>query len=139
MAKVVLLGAECEYRPPERSLASPGSASFDVAEFALLDDGRRVVLHRERGFAVSRSARGNPWEWLTAEGITADVLTTVLPDGEDPAEEHPYEWLQGLLQRTGVEASLEELRRVPYVVELGESVCAQLRRAAAKVSGEKHD
>ena len=139
MAKVVLLGAECEYRPPERSLASPGSASFDVAEFALLDDGRRVVLHRERGFAVSRSDRGDPWEWLTAEGITSDVLTTVLPDGENPAEEHPYEWLQELLQRVGVEASLEELRAAPYVVELGESVHAQLRPVALKDAEKKSD
>lgn len=134
-----MLGAECEYVPPECALASPGSACFDVSEFAVLDDGRRVVLHSERGFAVSRSSRDDPWSWLTAEGITSDVLTTVLPDGEDPAEEHPYEWLQDLLQRAGVTVSVEELRAAPYVVELGADVRARLREPESEAPLNKRD
>jgi hypothetical protein len=127
---VVALGAWCEYVPPDRARASPGSACFDVAEFAVLDDGRRLVLHAERGFAVSRSTRDDPWTWLTAEGITSDVLTTVLPDGEQAQEDHPYDWLRELLRQAGVEASADQLRAVPYVVELSEDVLARL--AAAK-------
>jgi hypothetical protein len=126
---VVGLGAWCEYVPPDRAQASPGSACFDVAEFAVLDDGRRLVLHQERGFAVSRSATGDPWTWLTAEGITSDVLTTVLPDEDDAADEHPYDWLCRLLSQRGVEVSVEELRAVPYVVELSDDVLARLSDA----------
>jgi len=29
----------------------------------------------------------------------------VLPDGDDPQDEHPWEWLVGLLRAHGVEAS----------------------------------
>jgi hypothetical protein len=126
---VVGLGAWCEHVPPDRAQASPGSACFEVAEFAVLDDGRRLVLHQERGFAVSRSATGDPWTWLTAEGITSDVLTTVLPDEVPAQEDHPYDWLRGLLRQAGVEASVDELRAVPYVVELSDDVLARLSAA----------
>jgi hypothetical protein len=126
---VVALGAWCEHVPPERAQVSPGSACFEVAEFAVLDDGRRILLHAERGFAVSRSTRDDPWTWLTAEGIRSDVLTTVLPDDQPAQEDHPYDWLRELLRQAGVEASPDELRAVPYVVELSDDVLARLSAA----------
>ena len=124
------LGAECDLVPPERSTASPGSVSFDVQEFAELTDGRRLVLHRERGFSLSGGV--DPWAFLTAASLEADVRTTVLPD-EDGPDEHPYAWLSGLLREHGVEASAEQLRTVPYVVELSERV---RQRLASRSDGE---
>ncbi len=90
--EIVALGAWCDFVPEEESSASPGSVSFDVEEFAMLADGRRVTLHSgERGFAVSgprRPSAGDPLAGMTAESIEADVRTTVLPDEGDSAR-HP--------------------------------------------------
>jgi len=119
----VRLGAWCDLVPDELSTASPGSVSFDVHEFAVLADGRRLVLHRERGFSLSGPS--DPWAFLTAASIEADVRTTVLPD-EDGPDEHPYAWLAGLLHAHGVTASAQQLRAVPYVVELSDRVRQRL-------------
>jgi hypothetical protein len=51
-ADVVALGAWCDLVPPEESTASPGGISFDVHEFAMLADGRRLTLHSGRGFTT---------------------------------------------------------------------------------------
>ena len=60
--------------------------SFDVHEFADLDDGRRLTLHEERGFTTS-----GQWRYLTLENLERDVRTTVLPDDDDTQDEHPWE------------------------------------------------
>ena len=52
--------------------------SFEVHEFADLDDGRRLTLHEERGFTTS-----GQWRHLTLENLERDVRTTVLPDDDD--------------------------------------------------------
>jgi hypothetical protein len=100
-------------------------ASFDVSEFADLSDGRRVTLHSERGFGgvlhvLGQSEPADQWQFLTLEGLERDVLTTVLPDDDEPGDEHPWEWLAHLLLAQGVEASPEDLRRVPYIVEFSQ-------------------
>lgn len=122
--QVVGLGAWCDFVPEEESSASPGSVAFDVHEFALLADGRRVTLHAgERGFAVSgprRPTAGDPLAGMTAECIEAGVRTTVLPDEDDSEEEHPYEWLRELLLRQGIAVTVASLRSVPYTVEFSE-------------------
>ena len=46
---------------------------INVHEFAVLDDGRRLTLHQNRGFSTSATH-------LTAEHVDSRVLTTVLPD-----------------------------------------------------------
>jgi hypothetical protein len=62
-----------------------------VHEFAFLDDGRRLVLHRERGFTTSATH-------MTADHAERSVLTTVLPDGaEVTGEDHQWEWLASLI------------------------------------------
>ncbi len=48
--RVVGLGAVCDLGPPR--LDQEHTHSFDVSEFVLLDDGRRVTLHRDRGFTI---------------------------------------------------------------------------------------
>jgi hypothetical protein len=100
---------------------------FRVQEFADLSDGRRITLHDERGY--STSGPSDPWRYQTVESVEADVRTTVLPDDDD-GEEHPWEWLVELLHAQGIDASTDELKRVPYRVELSERLLAKLRSAS---------
>ncbi len=95
--------------------------SFVVHEFAELADGRRLTLHEERGFTTSA-----PWRYLTLEHLERDVRTTVLPDEDDTQDEHPWEWLAGLLHVHGVEATAEELRLLPYHVVFSERLRARV-------------
>ena len=101
--------------------------SFVVHEFAELADGRRLTLHEERGFTTSGGpALSDPWRYLTLEHIEASVRTTVLPDDDDTQDEHPWEWLAGLLHVHGIEAPAEELRRLPYDVVFSERLRARI-------------
>jgi hypothetical protein len=55
------------------------------------------------------------------------VRTTVLPDDDDTQDEHPWEWLAGLLHDVhGVEATVEELRLLPYDVVFSERLRARV-------------
>jgi hypothetical protein len=105
--------------------------SFDVHEFADLDDGRRLTLHEERGFTISLrastgSAPSDQWRYLTLDNLERDVLTTVLPDDDGTPDQHPWEWLAGLLHLHGVEETAEELRSLPYIVVFSERLRARL-------------
>lgn len=144
---VVALGAWCDLVPPELSTAGPGGVSFDVHEFAVLDDGRRLALHEERGWTSwlqsSQPARSSgrpelldPWSYFTIEDLEQDVLNVVLPDEEGTEEKHPWEWLRGLLQKQGVEASAEHLKTVPYTVEFSDRVLLRFDVAQAKHADE---
>ena len=122
---VIGLGALCDVVDDDESVASPGSVLFDVDEFAVLADGRRITLHcGERGFSVSgprRPSLDDPLAGMTAEEIQSGVLTTVLPD-EDNGEEHPWEWLSDLLRSHGIVIAPDNLKTVPYEVVLSERV-----------------
>ena len=86
--------------------------SFDVHEFADLADGRRLTLHEERGFTTSGGPAPNDlWRYLTLEHIERDVRTTVLPDDDDTQDEHPWEWLAGLVH---VQASRQQPRNLGF-------------------------
>ena len=107
--------------------------SFAVHEFAELADGRRLTLHEERGFtsgvtlATSGPAPSDQWRGLTLEELEQGVRTTVLPDDDDTQDEHPWEWLAGLLHDVhGVEATVEELRLLPYDVVFSERLRARV-------------
>ena len=121
--EVVGLGAWCDFVPPELSLASPGSVSFAVHEFAVLPGGRRITLHTDRGFGVwgpRRPTARDPLADMTAERIEANVRTTVLPDEDGTTDEHPYAWLRMLLLMQGVNVTAETLKAVPYTVEFSD-------------------
>jgi hypothetical protein len=110
--------------------SKPG-VSFDVHEFAELADGRRLTLHQERGFGgVTLASQGPPpsdqWRDLTLEELERDVRNTVLPDDDDTQDEHPWEWLAGLLHVHGVEVTAEELRLLPYDVVFSERLRARV-------------
>ncbi len=135
--EVVGLGAWCEFVPEDESLASPGSVSFDVDEFAVLADGRRITLHQgERGFSLSgpKTFSDHPLGDLTAEGIELGVLTTVLPD-EDDGEQHPWEWLCDLLHVQGVVVAPDDLKALPYEVVLSGRVQRLLAIRAQEPKG----
>ena len=93
---------------------------IDVHEFADLDDGRRLALHQERGFSTSATR-------MSADHAERSVLTTVLPDdAEVTGEDHPWEWLASLIRSHGVPVTPEQLKTVPYLVELGPRLSAVL-------------
>jgi hypothetical protein len=126
-----VVDSDAEPRPglfvpgPDTPVLDPRGLSFAVEEFAVLADGRRVRLHAERGFALS--AGPDPWQLLTLESLRSSVLATVLPDdAEETGDEHPWDWLSDLLRPHGVDASPDELRRLPYDVELSDRLRARL-------------
>lgn len=120
---VVGLGAICDLG----STSSDGrSQTFSISEFALLDDGRRVILHSERGYGIGWGSNIVPPSHLAAhdtrETITQQVLTAVQPDEDNTTDDHPWQWLAQLAQVRGLNVSKEDLRNLPYEVVLDESV-----------------
>ena len=118
---VVGLGAFCQLRGRSED---GHSVSFSVSEFAALEDGRRLVLHQDRGYTTSwgSGVSGVPGisESLTREAVTQDVLNVVLPD--DDGEDHPWDWLASLARARGARVTADELRGLPYDVVLADSV-----------------
>jgi hypothetical protein len=101
------------------------SYSVDVHEFAVLDDGRRLILHQDRGYSGS----GKP----SRAHEERNVLTTVLgDDAEITGEDHPWEWLASLIQDHGVTVTSGHLEAVPYVVEFGPRLAVLLMPAGPR-------
>jgi hypothetical protein len=105
---------------------------FRVSEFADLDDGRRVILHDERGFTVGwvgldpNEATGVGGVRESAAALENHVRNVVLPD-EDDGEEHPWVWLARLARDSGLEVTAEQLRPLPYRVVFTPAVTALTR------------
>ena len=104
--------------------------SFDVHELAVLSDGTRVTLHTDLGLNTwLRSTDGSEldqWAYRTVETLSDDVLTVVQPDDDEPTEAHPWEWLADLARQQGLEVGAEELKGLPYTVELSARVLEHL-------------
>src|SRR5918993_5353918 len=73
--RAVGLGAICDLRTPD--FDDERSQRFSVSEFVLLENGRRVILHEDRGFTVGSGA-GAVRDYETPDSITRDVLNVVL-------------------------------------------------------------
>jgi hypothetical protein len=119
---VVGIGAICDLGP-ELS----GDQSFSVREFVKLEDGRRVILHEDRGFTLGLRSSGESGsddirEHETLESLTRDVLNVVLPDDDESGEDHPWSWLADLARARGLNVTAEDLRGLPYEVILAERV-----------------
>jgi hypothetical protein len=82
-----------------------------------------VLLHQERGFTISGRLD-------SAELLTRSVLNVVLPDDDASGEEHPWPWLAERARARGLDATAEELRRLPYEVVLTERVAEWLEMPA---------
>ncbi len=123
--RVVGVGAICDLRPQRSEEAR--SQSFSVSEFVALEDGRRVILHRDRGFTLGWRSTGEPGSedfprGETAESMTRNVLNVVLPDDDECAEDHPWSWLADLARARGLNVTAGDLRRLPYDVILTDKV-----------------
>lgn len=105
-------------------LDDPREMSLSALHLAVLDDGRRMTLLDDRGWAV----HGPPdiWRRTSVEEIEADARTVVGPDephgNHSKADMEADHWahLVGILRQQGVLAEAEELRRLPHDVELSE-------------------
>ncbi len=80
----------------------------------MLEDGRRVILHEDRGFTLGWRSSGKSGsrairEHETLESLTRDVLNVVLPDDDDCAEDHPWSWLADPARARGLTATAEDL------------------------------
>jgi len=112
---VVALGAWAELARKDQS-----GMDIGVHEFAVLDDGRRLTLHQERGFSTSATH-------MTADHAEQSVLTTVLPDdAKVTGEDHPWEWLASLIGKHGAVVTPLQLKTAGYVVEFGPRLSALL-------------
>lgn len=122
-SRPVRLVALCDLGPRSHDAAR---ASFGVDEHLVLASGRRVVLHAgERGW-TSHYVGPPPRPPWTRDEVVRGALTVVLPDGDDDPEPHPWHWLAGLARARGVEVSADDLRALPYEVELTERLEAWL-------------
>ncbi|TDC53095.1 hypothetical protein E1212_06660 [Jiangella ureilytica] len=128
-AEVVGLGAVCDLH---RVSADGRTVSFSVSEFALVKDGRRVVLRGALGFTTAWGsgvpATSPVWSSFTVQSLTQEVLAVVLPDDDD-GEDHPWEWLAELARDRGIVVTADDLRGVPYEVELTDRVLALMAPA----------
>lgn len=122
--RVVGAGAICDLDP--RTPDKARSQSFSVSEFVTLEDGRRVILHKDRGFTIglgsSRESTADLRRGLTLESLAPNVLAVVLPDDDVPAEAHPWTWLAELARARGLNVSADDLRSLPYEVTFTDEV-----------------
>ncbi len=110
--------------------AGPARISASARLDAVLDDGRRVVLLDDRGWAEELGGPGaadlpDIWAATTREHIAATARTVVGPDepfgGRSQAdmERDHWDFLAGRLAESGVAADGAELARLPHDVVLG--------------------
>jgi hypothetical protein len=130
--RVVGIGAICDLVP--QLFADARSQSFSVSEFVTLEDGRRVILHDDRGFTIGVGRASERLDDLraheTRDSITRNVLLVVLPDDDETAEgeDHPWSWLAELARARGLNVSAEDLRGLPYEVVLTDEVIRWLEQ-----------
>jgi hypothetical protein len=124
MAQVVELVAECEL--VERA---GNRTSFEVVEYAVLPDGRRVTLLDDRGWSQTTHGLPAGEQWpLTADDVRRDVLAVVLPDdAETSGEDHEWGWFVERLHDAGVDVTRDELRALPYRIVFGDRLRAALQ------------
>lgn len=96
----------------------------------VLSDGRRLTLDRGLGFtswpaATDGSAVTDPWRMLSEDTIKSNVVTTLLPD-DDTDGDHRWTRFVELLDTVAIRATADQLRRVPYDIELGPRLRARL-------------
>jgi hypothetical protein len=131
--RVVGIGAICDLEA--QRFPDARSQSFSVSEFVTLADGRRVILHRDRGFTIGLGSRSERYDDLrahaTRDNLIQDVLNVVLPDDDEDAavEAHPWSWLAELARARGLKVTAEDLRGLEYEVVLTDKVIRWLAPA----------
>lgn len=98
--------------------------SLSALHLAVLDDGRRLTLLDDRGWA--RSGPPDIWHRTSVEELEEDARMVVGPDepygSHSQADMEADHWadLAGILRQQSVLVDVEGLSRLPHDVELSE-------------------
>jgi hypothetical protein len=121
--------------------ANPGGMSLSARHEAELADGRRVLLLDDRGWSSGppqvygdrpREPAPDIWSVTSRYDIEETARMIVGPDepldGDTQADAEAHYWgcLAGILERQGISAEPEDLRRLPHDVVLSERLLARL-------------
>jgi len=102
----------------------PCEMSLSALHLAVLDDGRRLTLLDDRGWA--RSGPPDIWHRTSVEELEEDARMVVGPDepygSHSQADMEADHWadLAGILRQQSVLVDVEGLSRLPHDVELSE-------------------
>jgi hypothetical protein len=129
--RVVALRAWCDLYTPEEDSGNDGGTSFKVREIALLSDGDEVTLSDDRGWTTSATlggtVGGGQEPSIPVAHVVRNVYNVVLPDNaEETGEAHEWERFAQRLREAGVAVTPDELRAVPYQVNLSDRLSARL-------------
>lgn len=109
---LVGIGVECGLN--ERSAQQ---MSISLVEFARMSDGTQVAIREDRGVTIGWARGVTPSE----ADVRDAALGALLPDEDDArdqGQEHPWHELSDLLGQLGVACGPEDLKRLPYEVQL---------------------
>lgn len=124
------VGAICDLE--EDTDADGEVQGFRVSEYMELRDGRRIILHSDRGFTIGLRSTSDSGVALrdveSEDGLRQHVLNVLLPDDDQPEQDHPWDWLAELSRARGLHVSATDLQSVPYRVVLSEGVKRWLGR-----------
>ena len=134
MLKVVALTAVCELSKESPGQGGGTTLHFHFAEYAMLDDGRRILVRDDRGFSSGPPTMANiltgkytvpdidPWLYKTAERLERSVLTAL---EYDTPEEKEWEVASRLLAQ-GITVNPGTAHTASWQVEFGKSVREKL-------------
>lgn len=132
--RVESLGVLCEHVPGE---SRGPTLDFSLVEFANLTSGERLILHDDRGWSQSGNSYGgqgerDPWVSVTVESLVLGIYNTLLPEAVFEHDNHDWDRLASLLADHEIEVSVDDLRRLGYVVEFGPNLLANLSDTEAQ-------
>jgi hypothetical protein len=122
-----------------RESSDPREMSVATRHEAVLDDGRRVILLDDRGWTSALRGAGvdektDAWRFATEREISETARVVVGPDEpfgdrtQADMERDHWRRLAETLGADGVVVGVDELRRIPHDVVLGERLRARLGR-----------
>lgn len=124
MSEVLRIRALCTEVPRE----GPSTVSVSVLVVADLVDGRVVTLLDDRGWGGTVSGGADIWDVLDEQALLRDVANVLLPDdAETSGEEQEWRVYAEQLAAAGVTVTVDDLRRLPFVVDLGTDLRSRLR------------
>lgn len=109
---------------------SGSGTSFVVSEFAVLSDGRELPILEGRGWTVFAGTltADEYLSRLTIRDIERDIHNAVLSDdAETTGEWQDWQHLADKLGELGVDASADQLKQLPYAIELSDRLRSRLR------------
>lgn len=127
-ARVVAVGAWCSKRSTGEPRPEHNYLSIQIDEFAELSDGTRVSLRWDRGVTVSwdNESANEP---VSEQEVLMHLEGGLLPDEGEVADEgqarswHDY---ARLLTEMGIEATVDELKSLPYFTEFSPELQSSL-------------